>query len=173
MLFRSKLQKVDPFFNDPKGEYMQKFERSLEGVTAKNSETKFCIEKYLMKSEKDWFAQRHNAKLGKSVLASPASSIFRVPLAAVRPLFDSGSEDQRRGSDSEADLMQFGLGHDFIPFKGLKRIMQTKIGNWQIYTFFLAFVSFPAPLSCTANNSTGTNYCSEFLSDQPPHRRKR
>lgn len=139
------LQKVDPFFTDPAGEYFNNFERSLEGVTAKNSEGKFCIEKFLEKSEKDWFAQRHNAKLGKSALSSPASSIFRMPRAVVRSVTDgsdNGSEDRRRESDSEAGLTQFGLGQDFVPFKGLKRIMQLKIGDWQIYTILLAFVSF-------------------------------
>jgi hypothetical protein len=68
-----------------------------------------------------------------------------MPRAVVRSVTDgsdNGSEDRRRESDSEAGLTQFGLGQDFVPFKGLKRIMQLKIGDWQIYTILLAFVSF-------------------------------
>jgi alpha-1,3-glucan synthase len=138
------LQKVDPFFTDPTGEYFNNFESSLDAVTAKNSEGKFCIEKYLEKSEKAWFAKRHDAKLGKSAPPSPAPSIFRVPRIGVRSVTDgseSGSEDRRRENDSEAGITQFALGQDFVPFKGLKRIMQLKIGDWQIYTILLAFVS--------------------------------
>lgn len=140
------LQKVDPFFTDPNGEYYNSFERSLDGVTAKNSESKFCIEKFLVKSEKDWFAQRHNAKLGKSAFSSPASSIFRVSRIAARSVIngsENDSDESRRESDAEAGLTQFDLGNDFVPFKGLKKIMQLKIGDWQIYTILLAFVSCP------------------------------
>jgi hypothetical protein len=127
------LQQVDPFFTDPTNEFFTSFEHSLEGVTAKNSESKFCIEKFLAKSEKAWFAQRHNAKLGKSLPALP--SLLSTPAASIH---------EAPNSASISGLNQFALGDDFVPFTGLKRIMQLKIYDWQVYTILLAFVSHPS-----------------------------
>lgn len=116
----------------------------MSGVTAKNSETKLCIDEFLKKSEKEWFSKRHDAKLGRSALSSRASSVFGVPRVGARSV-TSGSEissDQsRRGSDAEAGLTQFALGNDFVPIKGLKKFMQLRIGGWQVYAIFLALVS--------------------------------
>jgi len=139
-----KLQKVDPFFTDPTGEFFNSFEKSLDSVTAKNSESKYCIEKFLVKSEKNWFAQRHAVKLGKSAPSSSAASMFRVPRATARSLHNgssSTSPDRQQEHDAETGLTQYALGTDFKPFQGLKRIMQLKIGDWQVYTILLALVS--------------------------------
>ncbi|TDZ36175.1 Cell wall alpha-1,3-glucan synthase ags1 [Colletotrichum spinosum] len=67
-----KLQQVDPFFTDSKGEFYQEFEEKLKGLNAANSVSELCIEDYLMKSEKEWFDMYLDARLGRS--ASPAPS---------------------------------------------------------------------------------------------------
>jgi alpha-1,3-glucan synthase len=71
-----KLQKVDQFFNDSHGEYYAAFEEMLAGLTAQNSTTDLCIEAYLKKSEKEWFARYRDAKLGRysRMASSPGNS---------------------------------------------------------------------------------------------------
>jgi alpha-1,3-glucan synthase len=49
------LQKVDPFFTDSNGEFYQAFEKRLENLSGKNSESELCIEEFLEKSERSWF----------------------------------------------------------------------------------------------------------------------
>lgn len=49
------LQKVDPFFTDSNGEFYQAFEKRLEILNGKNSESELCIEEFLEKSERSWF----------------------------------------------------------------------------------------------------------------------
>jgi hypothetical protein len=166
------LQRTDPVFTDSNNEYYDRFERQLEAVSARNSETKLCIEKFLEKSEKEWFGQRHNAKLGKSNLSTPAASLFRVPKVGEADVSEN-SHKSRRESDTAASLAQFDLGKDFMPFKGMKRIMQLKIGDWQVYTILLAFVSDRSPeKSHIANESLGTNPCRKLIPNQLDHWRK-
>jgi alpha-1,3-glucan synthase len=72
-----KLQQVDQFFNDSNGEYYAMFDEMLDTLTAQNSASDLCIEAFLKKSEKEWFARYRDAKLGRhkeSRVASPASS---------------------------------------------------------------------------------------------------
>ncbi|GKT65805.1 alpha-1,3-glucan synthase [Colletotrichum tofieldiae] len=66
-----KLQQVDPFFTDSKGEFYQHFEERLKNLNAGNSISDLCIEDYLIKSEKEWFDMYLDARLGRS--ASPSS----------------------------------------------------------------------------------------------------
>lgn len=72
-----KLQQVDQFFNDSNGEYYALFEEMLDDLNAQNSAGELCIETFLKKSEKEWFARYRDAKLGRhreSRMASPANS---------------------------------------------------------------------------------------------------
>ena len=138
------LQKTDPFFTDAKGVYYRDFEKMLDGVDSKNSADRYCIEKFLVKSEKQWFEQRHSAKLGMSTFSTPRSSFSmpekRRPRSALNLRQDTLVSDAREVEPSE-DLEQFSLGHDFVPVKGLRKFLQRKIGDWQIYSLLLAFVS--------------------------------
>ena len=72
-----KLQQVDQFFNDSSGEYHTMFEEMLGDLTVQNSANDMCIEAFVKKSEKEWFARYRDAKLGRhkeSRMASPARS---------------------------------------------------------------------------------------------------
>jgi alpha-1,3-glucan synthase len=134
------LQKTDPFFTDTTGVYYHNFEKMLGGVDSKNSTDRYCIEKFLEKSERQWFGQRHNAKLGLSTFSSPRSSIYEQPRESNVP----GGQDavtETREVDPAEDLEQFNLGHDFVPIKGIRKLLQRKVGDWQIYSLILAFVS--------------------------------
>jgi len=134
------LQKTDPFFTDTTGVYYHNFEKMLDGVDSKNSTDRYCIEKFLEKSEKQWFGQRHNAKLGLSIFSSPRSSIYEHPRESNASHGQEAVTEEREVDPAE-DLEQFNLGHDFVPIKGIRKLLQRKIGDWQIYSLILAFVS--------------------------------
>ncbi|KAL2257404.1 hypothetical protein VTK26DRAFT_215 [Humicola hyalothermophila] len=154
-----KLQQVDQFFNDSNGEYYAQFEEMLENLTAQNSASDLCIEAFLKKSEKEWFARYRDAKLGRhreSRLNSPVSSrpasrsgngrnesvVSRgrqryrsmTPSSLARSAFDVSPP--RDGSDRPDD--EFLLGDSYQAPTGLKRLMSIRLGDWPIYSFFLA-----------------------------------
>lgn len=143
------LQKVDPNFTDSGSVYFNSFERMLNGINGKTSEDKFCIEKYLTQSEKRWFAQRHRAKLGRLSSSTPTSSVFRMPMSTGGRSNDGDSIRQGSITTSTGNE-DFLLGDDYVPPTGIKKFFQTKVGDWPIYTFLLAFVSIDqtAVLSC-------------------------
>ncbi|KAK5113286.1 hypothetical protein LTR85_010903 [Meristemomyces frigidus] len=118
-------QDLMPFFTDPTGLYYKTFEKRLESLNGKNSESQMCIEEYLAKSEKQWFSRLHVAKMsrnntpGASKAATPAGSIFE-------------------GVDSEEPMSQFLLPQNYAPPTGLRRLLLTKVGDWPIYAFLIA-----------------------------------
>ncbi|KUJ12806.1 alpha-1,3-glucan synthase Ags2 [Mollisia scopiformis] len=125
------LQKVDPSFTDSTEEYFNDFKVKLRKLEASNSESALCIEDYLVKSEKAWFGRFRDAKLGKTPRSSPAPSIFNTSkpstpqLGASNPLISD-------------PLDEFKLSESYRPPRGVKKYLQYKIGDWPIYTFFLA-----------------------------------
>ena len=149
-----KLQKVDPFFTDSTGEYYKAFEQKLATLDGKNSEGQMCIEDYLVKSEKKWFDRFRDARLGRtpgqsrnhSRAPSPEGSIFNEP-------FDTASNYD---GDTKENGDQFLLGDDYKPPTGLKKWMQMRIGDWPLYSFFLAFGQIIAANSYQITLLTGT-----------------
>lgn len=131
------LQKVDPFFTDSNNEYADKFVKKLVDLNGKNSEDKLCIEEFLEKSEKDWFNRYREVKLGKSPLPSPAASVFRFKV------HETGRSETPpiTGPVADANAGQFLLPNDYVPPTGLKRFMLLKLGDWPVYSIFLAVVS--------------------------------
>jgi alpha-1,3-glucan synthase len=132
------LQKVDPFFTDANNEYADKFEKKLANLNGKNSEDQLCIEEFLEKSQKDWFNRYRDVKLGKSPLPSPAPSVFRIKVREA-----SRSESPPiTGLGADTNAGQFLLPNDYVPPTGLKRFMLMKLGDWPVYSIFLAIVSW-------------------------------
>lgn len=118
-------QDLMPFFTDPTGLYYKTFDRKLDDLNGKNSESALCIEEYLEKSEKAWFARLHNAKMSKtntpsaSKAATPAGSIYE-------------------GIDTDESMAQFLLPANYQPPTGIRRVMMHKIGDWPVYSLLLA-----------------------------------
>ncbi|RDH26749.1 hypothetical protein BDQ94DRAFT_164227 [Aspergillus welwitschiae] len=135
-----KLQKVDPFFTDSNGVYHKEFEKQLEGLNGSNSESQLCIEEFLIKSERQWFDKFRDARLGR--IKSPTPSIFRYKHNASPAdsmyMDDASRESGHQFQDSDEEDDEFLLGKDYVPPTGLKKWMQIKIGDWPIYTLFLA-----------------------------------
>ncbi|KAL8734945.1 MAG: hypothetical protein Q9181_003013 [Wetmoreana brouardii] len=154
------LQKVNPFFTDTTETYYRAFRNKLDSVNSKSSEDQLCIEEYLVKSEKAWFNRFHHAKMGNSAAASrsatPASSVFRMPWGRsshdVLPVANGSSRSQ---SPSATD--EFLLDDDYVPPTGLKKILQKKVGDWQLYCFLLAFGQIIAANSYQITLLTGQN----------------
>lgn len=118
-------QNLTPFFTDPTGLYYKAFEQRLEKLNAKNSETALCIEEYLEQSEKQWFRRLHDARMNRSPLvgqpqnSTPAPSIFE-------------------GVETVETVDQFLLPENHEPPTGMRRFASYKIGDWPVYSFFLA-----------------------------------
>ncbi len=51
---------------------------------------------------------------------------------------DASNSDEN-GKEGDHDDDQFLLGEDYKPPTGLKKWMQMRIGDWPLYSFFLAF----------------------------------
>jgi alpha-1,3-glucan synthase len=128
------LQKVDPSFTDSTEEYFNAFKTKLGKLNASNSEYELCIEEYLVKSEKAWFTKFRAAKLGRSSDNPLAPSIFslsrpstpRFKPDAAKPMFGAMSSDE------------FHLSNSYKPPRGFRKYLQYRIGDWPLYTIFLA-----------------------------------
>ncbi|TAQ86379.1 hypothetical protein B7494_g5306 [Chlorociboria aeruginascens] len=149
------LQQTDPFFTDANGIYYQNFEKMLDGVDSKNSEDRYCIEKYLTKSERQWFGQRHNAKLGISSNRTSYSEKGGKRISALTESIVTIGELATAGSTEH--LAQFALGSNFVPVKGVRKFFQRKVGTWQVYSFLLALGQIIAANSYQINLLTGEN----------------
>lgn len=122
---KNKPQDLTPFFTDPTGLYYKTFDKKLDALDGKNSETQFCIEEFLEKSEKQWFSRLHEAKMSRG--NTPSAS------KAVTP---AGSIYEGHGTDES--LAQFLLPDNYQPPTGIRRLMLFKIGDWPAYSLLLA-----------------------------------
>lgn len=120
-------QNVVPFFSDPDKEYETKFKKEIGKLNGKNSENHLCIEEYLLKSEKLWFAKIRAAELSKATESSHPEEQPPETLA-------------QRTKEKKAREDGSGVGNKRKPPTGLKRILRVKIGDWPVYSFLLAFV---------------------------------
>ena len=135
-----KLQNVDPFFDDPTGLYYKAFDKKLDELNGKTSEGPLCVEEYLVNSERDWFNRFRGAKMGRTSL--PVSPMFRTRDNSPAPSISNGqTRSNSVSTNAEEGVEQFLLQEDYQPPTGLKKILLRKIGDWPVYTFFLAFVS--------------------------------
>lgn len=160
-----KLQRVDPFFNDTNGEYYEAFRKKLDVLNGSNSES-LCIEEYLMKSEKNFFADYRKAKLGAtppSTVASLYSSSSSTKDSSLEAdSHDPTSDGHENPMNEKGTFLQnsmkdpWQLGDNYVPPKGLKKWMQVRFGDWPVYAFLLAFGQIIAANSYQIALLTGT-----------------
>lgn len=136
------LQKVDPFFTDSNQTFYHSFKKKLEGLNGSNSTSANSIEEFLMKSEKKWFEDYRNAKLGR--YHGPSSSRSSITLhresrpVSIAPSSDEERENNEDSPDPNSLADQFLLGRDYVPPTGLRKWMQIRVGDWPLYAFFMA-----------------------------------
>lgn len=137
------LTDTDPFFTDPSGEYLKTFEKRLESLNGASSESRLCIEEYLMKSEKAFFGNYRNKKLGIALKSKNHSRVAStITLAASRPqsrLLSAGKDLQTPGKVEEANDLStsWGIPSTHVPPTGVRKWMQIRLGDWPVYAFFL------------------------------------
>lgn len=136
------LQRVDPFFEDKSGTFYRAFEKKLETLNGKNSETVNCIEEYLLKSEKEWANNVRNARLGrtKSETNLSMNSWRRSRPSSPAPSTLAFPESPLESPTEKAGFIidEYELGADYKPPRYLLNWMQVRLGSWPVYSFFLA-----------------------------------
>jgi alpha-1,3-glucan synthase len=118
-------QDLMPFFTDPTGLYYKTFEKKLEGLNGKTSESALCIEEYLEKAEKQWFNRLHEAKMSRNT--TPTASRVATPAGSIY-----------EGMDTNESVAQFLLPDNYQAPTGIRRFMMYKLGDWPVYSLFLA-----------------------------------
>lgn len=166
------LQKVDPTFEDKTGAYYAKFDSMLANLSGKTSESDLCIEEFLVESEKEWFKKLRAKKLGRSDRTRSRDSRLSPSPSPAWPrnsLHSNGSRDSSpspyvpgQASESDDDIShlsdemdEFLLGPNYHRPTLLKRWMQTRFGDWPIYSFLLALGQIMAANSYQITLLTG------------------
>lgn len=174
-----KLQQTDPFFTDSRGEFYTEFEKKLGTLDASNSISDLCIEDYLIKSEKEWFTEFRDVRLGRgrardSSASRPGSrassrnasrnrsrSQLRLSLGHERRpsrLMNATPMGSDAGTPSDEDdyERQFELPQDYKPPNGLQKYLQYQLGDWPIYAILLSVSQVIATNSYQITLLTGT-----------------
>ncbi|KAB8236607.1 alpha-1,3-glucan synthase Ags3 [Aspergillus alliaceus] len=133
------LQKVDPTFTDSMGHFTRNFEERLSNLNKKNSITDYCIETYLMKSERKFYNMYNDAQLKKQpkdIAASAPSSPRIVDDAQYNRISVATGDSDPGPNDSDAiDQWLARLGYK-RPM-AIQRFMRRRVGNWPVYALFL------------------------------------
>lgn len=134
------LSKVKERFTDEDGMCLRAFSSELRDLNPKNSKGDLCIEEYLVRSEKSFFTEIKNEKLGvKSKSKKGDFSSRRGSLESSRASSFSGETPPAR--DLGSPESQY---HQHSPLfmaprpTGIPLIMQRGLGEWPLYTIFLA-----------------------------------
>lgn len=177
-----KLQQTDPFFTDSRGSFYLAFEKKLDGLDAQNTVSDLCIEDYLIKSEKNWFNEFRDTKLGRgrgrnrsvspsSRDHSPARSTGPSSRNKLTLALNLGDKERRPSRLASATVLdpddksptddddydrQFELPDDYVPPTGLKKYLQYQIGEWPIYAILLSISQVIASNSYQITLLTGS-----------------
>jgi alpha-1,3-glucan synthase len=166
------LQKVDPTFEDKTGVYYTKFESMLTTLSGKTSENDLCVEQFLVDSEKEWFKRMRAERLGRGDRARSQDSRLGLSPRPAWPresIHSNGSRSSSvsaypsaHGSDSDdvsprpsGEMDEFLLGANYQRPSLLKRWLQTRIGDWPIYSLLLALGQIMAANSYQITLLTG------------------
>ncbi|KAL4786852.1 hypothetical protein BJX76DRAFT_62583 [Aspergillus varians] len=130
------LQKVDPTFTDSMGHFTRHFEQLLTNLNKKNSSTDYCIEVYLMKSERKFFDMYTDAQLKKQPAGPGLDHAIKVtPYTPVSETPVPEESDSNSNGADEMDLWLARLGYK-RPM-AVRRFMRWRVGNWPVYAIFL------------------------------------
>lgn len=149
------LQKVDPTFTDSMGHFTRRFEQLLTNLNKKNSSTDYCIEVYLMKSERKFFNMYTDAQLKKHPKERPMTGAgldHAVEMTPYNRVTDA-SEDSETNDTDEIDQWLARLGYK-RPM-AIQRFMRWRVGNWPVYSLFLGLGQIIATNSAQITLLTG------------------
>ncbi|KAJ5344880.1 hypothetical protein N7452_002884 [Penicillium brevicompactum] len=148
------LQKVDPTFTDSMGTFTKNFEQKLTNLNKKNSISDYCIELYLMKSERKFFYMYNDAQLKKQPKERPVTGAG-LDQAVETPynLVTEGGEESDSNDSDEIDVWLARLGYK-RPM-AIQRFMRWRVGNWPVYALFLGLGQIIATNSAQITLLTG------------------
>ena len=133
------LQKVDPTFTDSMGYFTRNFDKQLTNLNKKNSITDYCIEIYLMKSERKFFDMYTDAQLKKQpkVVERPLSGAG-LNHAVDDTEYENASPPPGQSESNGADDIDKWLSRlDYKRPIAIQRFMRWRVGNWPVYALFL------------------------------------
>ncbi|KAK3321955.1 alpha-1,3-glucan synthase Ags2 [Apodospora peruviana] len=134
-----KLQQVDPFFTDSDGKFISAFEKKLGNLNSKTSISQLCIEEYLVDSERAYFDNMRDVKLGTGHARydSSAGLVKHKRTSSFGMAYSSAARSKTDFEKSKRE--EYGLGENYVPPTGLKKLLQRRLGEWPVYAIFLAF----------------------------------
>ncbi|ODQ52039.1 putative cell wall alpha-glucan synthase [Saitoella complicata NRRL Y-17804] len=126
-----KLTDTEKNFTDEDGKVMRTFASRLENLNSKNSKDELCIENFLVKSERAFFNDVREKKLG--IVSSRPASIFSED-----DMSRSSPEQYSPAAGAINDMRALNPNGVKKPPRGIKLLMQRKLGDWPVYSIFLA-----------------------------------
>ena len=138
------VQDIDPAFTDLLGNYSRMYDEMLTNLDSKTEE-------FLTKSEKNWFNQLHDARLGKWTPSTSSSTLFQGRPRSELP-------QNRNNSCAGGNWTnQFMLGQNYKPSIGARKLLHYKVGDWPIYSILLAIGQIIGANSYQITLITGEN----------------
>lgn len=171
----SPLNKAIVDFTDSDGEVAQSFVQKLQALTPDNSKTEMCIEKYLIKSEKAFFAENKKNRMSSMMSTKSSRDSFiqsRAPsmIDGYQPEFNNyGSDDHHGpyGGDHHNDTMAYSGGHhhddagsihaEDKPMTRLQMFMSRTYAGWPLYTIIISIGQLLGATSFQLTLLTGNN----------------
>ncbi|KAL1410802.1 hypothetical protein Q8F55_001744 [Vanrija albida] len=168
----SPLNKAMETFTDSDGEVSQTFVQKLQGLSAANSKGDLCIEKFLMKSEKQFFNEMKKEKLMAMSVRSRDSihgggSSHQSTIDGFRPESPQGQYSLSGHSHPEdyysSSMMYDEHGELEKPMTRTQVLMERSIYGWPLYAIvisigqLLSATSFQLSLLGGANTQTATD----------------
>lgn len=159
----SPLNKAIVDFTDANGDVSQDFIQKLQLLSADNSKSDLCIEQFLVKSEKKYFATVKKEKIDSSTASykgssrdstwgTPAPSLHYQDSRADSPDYPYGME--QHDSMGPPDM----TGPKDKPLSRLQITMQRQIGKWPLYCIILGAGQMLSATSYQMTLLAGSNY---------------
>lgn len=166
----SPLNKAIVDFTDADGEVAQTFVQKLQILSSDNSKGDLCIEKFLMKSEKAFFADVKKGRMSTMTSVKSSRDSFgggsRAPsiIDGYRPEYvnDLPSAPYSMGThESASDHYGDGFGEndgpEEKPMTRLQLLMQRSVAGWPLYTIIISIGQLLAATSFQLTLLTGNN----------------
>ncbi|KAL4864230.1 hypothetical protein BDV12DRAFT_205867 [Aspergillus spectabilis] len=132
------LQKVDPTFTDSMGHFTRRFEQLLTNLNKKNSSTDYCIEVYLMKSERKFFDMYTDAQLKKQSKDRPLTGLGLDHQFPLTPYSRASQTPEESNSSSTDEIDQWLARMGYKRPMAVQRFMRWRLGTWPVYALFLS-----------------------------------
>ncbi|KAF9052983.1 modular protein with glycoside hydrolase family 13 and glycosyltransferase family 5 domains [Panaeolus papilionaceus] len=158
----SPLNKAIASFTDADGGVAAEFVQKLQNLNSKNSEHELSIEKYLVKSEEQFFGKVRKEKLSSaaSVRSSQRDSVWGTPTPSLYSRPDSPAMQTFSQSDFGEMNNPFSDPNQppSVPMTGLQIFMSRELGGWPLYTIVIGLGQMLSATSFQITLLTGRNY---------------